>query len=45
MVKRNYVAPQVEALVVRCEAGIALSYGEEGAAGSDLRVDDTDLNW
>ena len=37
--------PVAEMVGVACEGGIALSYGAEGAAGGDLRVDDTDLEW
>ncbi len=45
MEKEIYTAPVAEMVGVACEGGIALSYGAEGAAGGDLRVDDTDLEW
>ena len=44
MEKEIYAAPVAEMVGVACEGGIAL-YGAEGAAGGDLRVDDTDLEW
>ena len=40
-----YAAPGAEMVGGAWVGGIALSYGAEGAAGGDLRVDDTDLEW
>ena len=41
--KEIYAAPVAEMVGVACEVCIALSYGAEGAAGGDLRADDTDV--
>lgn len=45
MGKESYIRPAAEVLEVLCEEGIALSYGTAGAAGADLQVDETDLDW
>ncbi len=45
MGKESYMRPAAEVLEVLCEEGIALSYGTAGAAGADLQVDETDLDW
>lgn len=41
----EYERPVIEVLCICVEAGIATSYGEEGAAGGGLNVDDTDWGW
>lgn len=40
-----YLAPIIEELSVRCETGMAQSFGSEGAAGGDLVTGDTDFDW
>lgn len=43
--KVKYERPEIEVLCVCAEAGIATSYGQEGAAGGTIGVDDTDWGW
>lgn len=41
-----YEKPEAIGYEIAPEAGIAWSvYGREGAAGADLELDDTSLNW
>lgn len=46
MVNKLYDKPEAIIYEVVAETGIAGSvFGVEGAAGSDLETDDTELNW